>query len=530
MNKILTVIHAYNSDFSLKHYYILIYILATALIAVITLPYGPSIGGDSIDYISTATNLAEGNGFINHKGNVYTTWPPLYPIILAVATKFTSLSVYTSGWIINSMAFGVFLILAARLFQISLPPKPIWSILATLTLLFSFSSLAIFASIAADPIFILLVLLFLIQIQFFLKNKNFPSIAYLGLISAMATFQRWNGVILIILGVIMILFAFQKSYPRALIASLGFSIISVLPASIWIFAHTYNITGTLFGAGASPIRGKLLQNTMGFIVPRITHWFIPVSLTNIIPPIVFGIGFILLFIIVGIRLDLSRIIARLTNQKIFPLILFILLYLPFVALTTIIADHPNIFDDRYLIPIFPPLLILIFWFIHALIISLSNIRLKKYGQYLVSVCFAIWLLYPINIIRKNVIYSINHGPPIGNEYNIDQWRNSKTIAFIQTFDFNSDYAISSNFPDAVYLYTGKTSVRSPLDNDNHPALLENLPKSIAAWEDTPRSYLVWFIPNCCKDLYSPEQLATQFYMTIIYSSVDGMLILMERID
>jgi hypothetical protein len=150
-------------------------------------------------------------------------------------------------------------------------------------------------------------------------------------------------------------------------------------------------------------------------------------------------------------------------------------------------------------------------------------------QYVILVGFVLWLIYPINIIRKMVIYSLSHGPPVGNEYNIDQWRDSKTIAFIQNFDFESDFTISSNYPAAIYYYTGNTSIRSPLDDNSQPALMENLSSSIEAWEGTPISYLVWFIPNCCKDHYSPEELSAQFNLIVLFASEDGILFLMEPI-
>lgn len=195
MKKFLSILPSHDTHFSLKKFYALTYLLGSGLISAITIPVGPTVGGDSIDYLSIAANLAARKGFVNYARHIYVTWPPLYPIILAVTSNLTGLSTNTGGWIINSMLFGVFLIAAGRLFQLSLPTNLIWSILASLTLLLSFSSITIFLSIAADPIFILLVLLFLIRIQVFINDLSVLSMAYLGFIAAFASLQHWNGAV-----------------------------------------------------------------------------------------------------------------------------------------------------------------------------------------------------------------------------------------------------------------------------------------------------------------------------------------------
>lgn len=530
MKKFLSILPSHDTHFSLKKYYVLTYFLGSGLIAAITIPFGPAVGGDSIDYLSTAANLAIGKGFVNYAGHMYVTWPPLYPIILAVASNLTGLSTYTAGWIINSMLFGVFLIAAGRLFQLSLPSNPIWSILASLTLLLSFSSIAIFSSIAADPIFILLVLLFLIRIQVFINNLSVPSMTYLGFIAAFASLQRWNGAVLIVLGVIVIFHTLRHNIKKAILFSTGFSLISVLPVSIWLLTRDYLLIGTLLGRGGSPFRGNLMQNSVKYIYPRLVHWFLPISITNSIPQIVVVIGVVLILLVLANKLGFKNIVIEFTNQKLFPLILFILLYLPFIALTTILADHPNIFDDRHLVPILVPLLVLLYWVIDKLVNILTPKRAKNYVYFLVVAGFLLWSIYPINIIRKMVIQSFARGPSISNEFNVDIWRDSKTIAFAQNYNFNPDYSIASNYPSPLYLYTGKTVIRSPLDDDNHPAIIENFDSSIAAWEGTSNSYLVWFLPNCCKDHYDPQQLSSKFIMTLLYTSEDGMIFLMESFN
>lgn len=68
MKNFITSLFTQNTDFSLKKYYLLMYILGSGFMAAITIPFGPAIGGDCIDYISTAANLAAGNGFINYGG------------------------------------------------------------------------------------------------------------------------------------------------------------------------------------------------------------------------------------------------------------------------------------------------------------------------------------------------------------------------------------------------------------------------------------------------------------------------------
>lgn len=191
------------------------------------------------------------------------------------------------------MLFGIFLILAGRLFQLSLPPKPIWSILASIMLLLSFSTIAIFASIAADPLFIILVVLFLIQMQAFINKMSIFSVAYLGIIAAFASLQRWNGAVLILLGAIVIFHTFRHNFKKAFYYTSGFGLIAILPVSIWVLGHTYSAIGSLYGRGTTPLRGNLINTTVEYIYPRLLHWFLPISITRLVPEIIFVIVLIL---------------------------------------------------------------------------------------------------------------------------------------------------------------------------------------------------------------------------------------------
>ena len=63
---------------------------AAALGAVLVLarqaPNGAGLHWDSVIYVTVARNLLSGVGFSDYTGYPYVYWPPLYPLLLAVAS------------------------------------------------------------------------------------------------------------------------------------------------------------------------------------------------------------------------------------------------------------------------------------------------------------------------------------------------------------------------------------------------------------------------------------------------------------
>jgi len=69
--------------------------------------HDPGITSDSAFYLETAGNIISGKGLTDDYGRVNAHWPPLYPIVLAGASRVTGMDCITSGKFLNALIIGL---------------------------------------------------------------------------------------------------------------------------------------------------------------------------------------------------------------------------------------------------------------------------------------------------------------------------------------------------------------------------------------------------------------------------------------
>ena len=70
-----------------------------------TATYGAAVGHDEVAFLSAAENLAAGFGLTMFNGKPLTTWPPFYPMTIAVPAWFGAAPADAGRWL-NALAFG----------------------------------------------------------------------------------------------------------------------------------------------------------------------------------------------------------------------------------------------------------------------------------------------------------------------------------------------------------------------------------------------------------------------------------------
>ena len=93
-------------------------------------------------------------------------------------------------------------------------------------------------------------------------------------------------------------------------------------------------------------------------------------------------------------------------------------------------------------------------------------------------------------------------------YASDLWMNSLTVAYLKTHPL-PDAQIYSNFPDAVYFFSG------------HPAKLSPTRESAEHKESYKGAYLVWFENRWREDLFDFKELRSVFKMETLTQCPDG---------
>jgi hypothetical protein len=290
-----------------------------------------------------------------------------------------------------------------------------------------------------------------------------------------------------------------------------------VPLLLWV-ARGLLKYGSAFGRGV-PYR-DFFANLNGIYV-RIAHWFLPESVTNRIPAIAFGVVVLAVLLLINRKEDWKRLGARLVARENLPMMLFLGLYLIILLITTTNSDHPEIFDDRYLAPVFVIIWILLFLVLDEL--ALPHLRFGAgWKDYLAAAAILLWLLYPANVLRKYAVLSLESGMVTYNEYNNARYHQSEIMRMAQTYDFEEGVSISTNYPDGLYFFTGLDVLDAPREEGFTRFPSEELaPGAIERWQGGPEGYLIWFWPSSFKRYYLPEMLKQFMDVTTIYESRDG---------
>ena len=211
--------------------------------------YGALLNLDAVAYIAVARNLLAGEGLVGYGGDVYITWPPLYPLTLAGASlgRFDPLAVAGP---LNAGIFGLTIFVVGRYLQRRLAAGYLaaWACFA-IALAMPLVGLA--AAALSEPLFILLATLALTRADDYLGEGKMAALAWAAAFSALAWQTRYIGVVVpAFIGLAVLL---QGSVPLGdrLRRVAVFGLIAGLPMAAWL-GRNYLLTGD-FTAHETPV-------------------------------------------------------------------------------------------------------------------------------------------------------------------------------------------------------------------------------------------------------------------------------------
>src|SRR5271157_2085037 len=139
-----------------KTYLTLLSLVGLGFVLMVTHKYGAGVSSDAARNLATAESLLQGKGFVDMLGAPFVLWPPLYPLLLAALSWLTKWSAFQAGWILNVILYPLNLWLCGWLFYLVFKEKSLYAIIAGSALLFSRSTLRIYANNASEPLFVTL--------------------------------------------------------------------------------------------------------------------------------------------------------------------------------------------------------------------------------------------------------------------------------------------------------------------------------------------------------------------------------------
>lgn len=478
---------------------------AAALVFYITSRYGIGLAPDSANYVSAARSLAAGRGLLCFDGTPFTSWPPLYPAVLAVF-RLLGVDVVAGARVLGALVFGATVFLSVRLSRTVLASAAL-VVIGGLFVLFSNTLQSLSAMLLSDAAFSLLALLFLAAVAGLLANRTTRSLVACCVLAALLCLLRYIGLAFVLSAILALLFLPRGwSFRRRLVPAAALLGSSLLPLAAWMLRN-YLLTSTLTGERTAGTLSLVRNATTVLNVVR--HWFLPsvgAGWTAWLVLALFAAALVLLLVLAwrgtGPAPSPGAALVRLS------------LVSSGVYLAALLAASSSVaFDEisaRLLAPLYVPCVLLLLAGLDrvgALLASKSGRR--RLGETVVPAVCALAVLHPLNWTlrfsrawRADGMGGYTHR--IAQESPLVQWLGQHPPSG----------RVWSNDPAAVYLLAGLESRMSLRRTDDVAAMC-------SARELKPGDLLVWFYAVERPYLYALSELREMLPMKVEHSAPDG---------
>jgi hypothetical protein len=426
--------------------------LGAILILIATARYGIGLSSDSVAYISAAQNITAGHGYYNYRDKPVLVFPPFYSTVLSVFSA-GQLQLHIIARYINAICFGLIVGIATRWMIINTKSLPL-SLIGATAIIFSKPLVEVSVFAWSEPLFIVLTLLALFQMERFSPTEKYQPILLAGVYTALACLTRYAGVALLITGCLLLVLEQRKySFGQWVKRLATFVTVAVLPFGLWLLRN-YFISGSLTGGRVASKRP--LMTNIRLMVDVLTSWILPDRIPLMLRIALAGlllIGLTLMIIFVVRRNTIA--LRRPRYGLLIPILLFIPVYLAFL-ITSVSLTALSPIDNRYLAPIYVPVIFLIIFVFN----EIKQVSHVFFGRQAVTVALlfglALWLIYPVGGTIKLMRWYLTYG---AGGFHSTQWVDSELIAYLKNHTLPGiGY---TNEVEAVYVLTQKIFKGSP---------------------------------------------------------------------
>jgi 4-amino-4-deoxy-L-arabinose transferase-like glycosyltransferase len=488
------------------------------LVIISASKYGPAISTDSVAYIYSAKSLLAGEGFVYFGyQSAFIQWPPLYPSLLALfialGIEGWSAALYINAVVFSGIIFltGLWLFKNSRSYGIAL--------LGSIFVLFSIPVFHVSKYVWSEPLFILLILLFIIHIGEYLKNQKTLNFYLAAIFCSLAFLTRYSGAIVVVTGCVVLLLKRNEWFGK-IKEIIIFGLISSTPWLLWVMRN-YIVSSTLMGARTSSI--YTLRQNINLALKTISSWFIPGSVLQKF--LSYGIvpALIVAMMILGIALYIVPLLAegikKITDlrETFIPVAAplgIIVFYIPYLVISASSIAFDTI-DNRLMAPVFVPLVLTLLYILGLIFNIMDDNNKKRINIYILMGILSILLIYPAVKVIGNIQQSMEEGAGV---FSTNRWHNSELINYIKENPLNG--TIYSNNPDAIYAISGLTAMYTPKKDSLtlYEYGFEKFKNSLAS---NSNSYIVWFNGNNPSTIYNIEELGHHFKIEIVKQLADG---------
>ncbi len=496
-------------------------------------PYGIGLSPDSVGYVATARHLAAGRGAVTYDGKPLVVYPPLYPLLLALASRLSGIDPLPLSRFVQALLFGMIVYLGGILFFLHLRECRRCAFLGALSVLVGYPILRVSVMAWSEPLFIVLVLLYLFLAAIYVSEKDStPVLLLMALSIALAALTRYIGGLLIVAGLVDVVLAARRSRTHRVRFGHMFLLllVSVLPLGLWLIRN-HMLTGTLTGPrGAS--RYGLAQNILLTAVTLLS-WYLPLPGPAFIARykgalFSFGGGGILLLLLLSLAIAgfvrvrrRQELGLRCPRWDLCPAIVFLAFYVGGLLLSATWVAYDRI-GDRLLAPIYIPWMLLL-WATGYHLWRRFAVK-RRFRIDWIVVFMLVLLVHP----TASAISTLQQVRKDGLGYNGRLWARSETIRYLQSHASQCPL-IYTNDPLVVYVRARRVAKMSPHKRYyNSPTLANHLQALRGTWPGGPRACLVWFDEVHRDYLFPVAELATVAHIKRMARLSDGTIYLVDR--
>lgn len=503
--------------------------------------YGINLTDDADLYLSAAQSLLDGDGFTVWTGQHYAaSSAPLYPLVLSYFS-FLSFDVTQSAQYVNAITFGLTIFVISMWLRSRIKSRflIVWAACACVLSV----SLAEFSARAGTEImFVLFVCCSLFAMDQFLNTGRKSLLYWTAICAACALLTRYIGVTLIGTGMLILSSQRDLSWRTKLSNLMIYFSVTAALFGPWVLRNIFAVGSISEGV---PSDSFSLLDSLHTATSEVSMWVYGVTGLGFLDDLVHqltGLGIdrvatiqavilkiaILSYVVFGIGFALSKYrpkTDRRNRETIIVCLGFISIYSLFLMVFLPISGI--VLPLRYMIPLFPPLLVVATVSLTGFISEpqciefkgslLSRMRIR----WVSNLCLFGCCLWTLSWIAPNYD-SIRSWNENGEGYRSKEWLESEIVRYLNVNHERG--VIWSNQHAALYYLISnsddKEIYRLPLDlaeaesamSDNHSHGIEN--------------FVVWFYHRVYHSLpnYTPEELGASLRMRVEAIFKDGLVL------
>lgn len=397
-------------------------VLGTAHMLIRTWTYGAAVGFDATHYLATAENLAAGDGLRSFDGKPYVHWPPLFPMLLALF-ELAGMDAEEAGRWINAIAFGSIVLVSGIWLTRTLRSRSL-ALLGTFAVLIAYPLTDRSSYLMTEPLFILLTLMALLQMESFLKSGRQKPLLAGAVLFGLAAVTRYAGVIGLVTGLII---AFLRRAPNGarMKSALVFGAISSIPLTGVLIYN--DMTAQRPIGDRSFASGQSILDSVRQILSVLDQWIIPFDQGL---PWIFYLPISIIFLALVFLATCQRNCLLSRSISVIPFGLYVLFYFVMITVITPFTAGSSI-DSRYLLPVYVPLTLMIFWWGDRMLCI--NRGKRMYTRVLISVVGIGFLIHSGVVIARTISdtsSALERGYENGM-HNTMYWSESETLSWLE---------------------------------------------------------------------------------------------------